>query len=414
VPEFFAYLDLHNSELRNARVHLLGAEPAGAEGLLMMDTVVHKLKYHNGTSWITVESAGAGMPATLFDANTILKADVDNTPQALTVSEGTVVGRLAGGSISAVSAADLRTLLGALNLFTAPTSSLGLNSQRITSLASPIDPTDAANRAYVDAVATGLDVKESVRAATTANINLAAPGATIDGVTLAAGDRVLVKNQTAPNGEQNGIYVFDTAATPMVRAGDADSPVASGDPLDVTAGMFTFVTEGDTQADQGWVLTTDDPIFVGTTDLTFTQFSGPGSVVGTTNRITVTGNQVDIAGTYVGQASITTVGALVNGSLGTGFTDVAVAEGGTGASTAAGAKTNLGFLTRYAVDFGTVGDLSYDLTHSLNTLDVAVELYTKADGKTAYADVTRLDVNTIRVAFANAPGANAIRAVVIG
>lgn len=408
MPEFFAYLDLHNSELRNARVHLLGAEPAGAEGLLMMDTVVHKLKYHNGTSWITVESAGAGMPATLFDANTILKADTDNTPEALTVTEGTVVGRLAGGEISAVSAADLRTLLGALNLFTAPAASLSLNSQRITSLANPVDPTDAANRAYVDAVAQGLDVKEAVRVATTANIDLAAPGAAIDNVTLAPGDRVLVKNQTAPNGELNGIYVFDTGATPMTRAGDADSSA------EVTAGMFTFVAEGDTHADQGWVLTTNNPITLGTTDLVFTQFSGPGTVVGTTNRITVTGNQVDISTNYAGQNTIATVGTLTSGALGTGFTDVAVAEGGTGASTAAGAKTNLGFLTRYAADIGNGADTTLTINHALNTLDVVVELYTKVNGKTAYADIIRTDVNNCTATFTTAPGAAAVRAVVIG
>ncbi len=129
---------------------------------------------------------------------------------------------------------------------------------------------EVADKAYVDAVATGLDVKASVRAATTADITLSG-AQTIDGVSVIAADRVLVKNQTA--GADNGIYV--AAAGAWARAADANVSA------EVTSGMFTFVTEGTANGDKGWVLTTNDPITLATTALVFTQFSGAGGSIAT-------------------------------------------------------------------------------------------------------------------------------------
>ncbi|HEY1170226.1 MAG TPA: hypothetical protein VGH19_02545 [Verrucomicrobiae bacterium] len=130
---------------------------------------------------------------------------------------------------------------------------------------SPTDANHAATKAYVDALAGGgADPKDSCRVATTANVDLATGGPlTIDGVALVSGNRVLVKNQTAP--EENGIYVVQSGA--WIRASDADA-----DPK-VTAGMYCFVIEGTANGDMGYVLTTNDPITLGTTGLTFAQFS---------------------------------------------------------------------------------------------------------------------------------------------
>lgn len=142
---------------------------------------------------------------------------------------------------------------------------------------SALDPTTAqhvATKAYVDAVATGLDLKDSCRAATTANIGDLATGApdAIDGVDLAQGNRILVKAQTDPI--ENGIYVVDTLGTgadgEWSRASDADEDA------EVTSGMFTFIEEGTAHGGQGWVLTTADPITVDTTGLNFAQFSDTG------------------------------------------------------------------------------------------------------------------------------------------
>lgn len=126
------------------------------------------------------------------------------------------------------------------------------------------------SKEYVDAVKVGLDFKDSVRVASTANVTISGPGAAIDGVSLSSGDRVLLKNQTSA--ATNGIYIFNGAASAMTRATDADSTA------EVTSGMFVFVEEGTTNADSGFVLSTDGTISVGSTSLTFTQFSGAGQI----------------------------------------------------------------------------------------------------------------------------------------
>ena len=141
------------------------------------------------------------------------------------------------------------------------------------------------SKEYVDAVKVGLDFKDSVRAASTANVTVSGPGAAIDGVTLSSNDRVLLKNQSTAS--ENGIYVFNGAASAMTRATDADSSD------EVTPGMFVFVEEGTVNADNGFVLTTDGSITVGSTSLAFAQFSGAGQITAG-DALTKTGNQLDV------------------------------------------------------------------------------------------------------------------------
>jgi len=169
-----------------------------------------------------------------------------------------------------------------LDQFAAPNTSVSFNSQKITSLADPTNAQDAATKAYVDAARSGLDVKQSARVATTGNITLSGTQ-TIDGVAVSAGDRVLVKNQSTA--ADNGIYVV--AAGSWARATDADSDA------EVTPGMFTFIEEGTANADSGWVLSTNATITLGTTGLTFAQFSGAGSITAG-DGLTKTGNQLDV------------------------------------------------------------------------------------------------------------------------
>ena len=162
---------------------------------------------------------------------------------------------------------------------------INVNNSRISNVTDPTQAQDAATKAYVDAVKQALDIKDSVRVATTANITLSSDlnsGDTIDGVTLADGDRVLVKNQTTAS--ENGIYV---AGFSPIRSADANASV------DVTSGMFCFVEEGTVNADNGYVLTTNDPITLDTTALTFVQFSGAGQLVAG-EGLTKSGNTLSV------------------------------------------------------------------------------------------------------------------------
>ena len=285
----------------------------------------------SGTTSITLTLAAAGTAGTYTTVTTDSKGRVTSG----TTLSATDIPTLTAAKISDF---DTQVRTSRLDQMAAPTASVSLNSQKITNLATPTADTDAATKAYVDAARSGLDVKGSVRAATTANITLSG-AQTIDGVSVIAGDRVLVKDQSTAS--TNGIYV--AAASTWSRATDADVDA------EVHAGMFTFVEEGTANADSGWVLTTNNPITVGSTALAFAQFSGAGQItagagltktgntidaVGTANRITVNANSIDIASTYVGQTSITTLGTIATGVW--NGTTIAVANGGSGATTLTG------------------------------------------------------------------------------
>lgn len=264
-------------------------------------------------------------------------ATVTATPTAGSVTTASVAP--AGIASTSITNFDATIKAYRLDQFAAPTAAVSLNGQKVTNLAAPTADTDAATKAYADSIFQGLDIKPSVRVATTgANITLSGTQ-TIDGIAIVAGDRVLVKDQTTAS--QNGVYVV--AAGAWTRATDASSNAT------VTSGMYAFVSVGTQNASTGFVLTTPDPITVGTTALTFVQFSGAGqiiagsglsksgntlSVVGTANRVTVSGTAVDIASNYVGQTSITTLGTVTVGTW--NGTTIAVPNGGTGAATLTG------------------------------------------------------------------------------
>jgi hypothetical protein len=340
---------------------------------------------------------------------------------------------------STISDFDTQVRTSRLDQMAAPTAAVSVNNQRIISVATPTSGTDAANKSYVDSVGAGLDPKASVRAASTGPVTVtySATGGTsgrgqitavtnsIDGVTLAAGDRVLLKNQAT--GAQNGIWVVTTVGTGANgvwdRATDFDADA------EVTSGAFTFVEQG-TQGASGWVLSTANPIIIGGsggTSLAFTQFSGGAAylagngltlsgqtfaVGGTTGRILVGATTVDIDPGYVGQTSITTLGTIATGTW--NATAIAIAKGGTGGTSVATAKTALGFLTRYAVDVGDGAATSITITHNLGTLDVQVALYEKSGGGEVMANVTHATTNTLTLSFTTAPAAAALRCVVIG
>ena len=302
-----------------------------------------------------------------------------------------------------------------LDQMASPTADVSLNSRKITGLADPTSDTDAANKRYVDGAVQGLSWKAAVRTSAVADVDLEAPGAAIDGVTLSSGDRVLLIGQDAA--AENGIYVWSGADATLTRAADANSAAE-------LKGAAVFVMEG-TRADQAYTLVTDGAITVDTTALSWTQFTGLGQVVagagltktgnqmdigGTADRITINSDSVDIAATYVGQTSITTLGTIATGTW--NGTTIAVANGGTGATDAAGARTNLGATTKYSANVG--GATSIAVTHNLGTKDVVVTVRENATDAVVECDITMTDTNTVTLGFAVAPTAGAYRVVIVG
>ena len=254
------------------------------------------------------------------------------------------------------------------------------------------------NKSYVDSVANGLDVKASVRVATTANLaatynngagtlTASSNGAiSVDGVTLVVNDRVLVKDQSTD--AQNGFYKVTTvgsgsAAFVLTRTPDADAA------SELTAGAFTFTEEGSANADNGYVLSTNGAITLGTTGITFEQFSGAGQisagngltktgntidVVGTADKITVSANAITIANSYIGQSSITTLGTVSTGTW--NATTIGTAYGGTGLTSIAKGSVLVANSanTLSALDGGGTNDGVLFYTSSSDTLSFATSI----------------------------------------
>ena len=400
-------LNLTQNEIQNARIQNLAAAPASpVTGQVYYDTTLGYARVYSGSAWLRLDASGAVSQVT---GTTPISVTSGTTP-AVSISAATTT---AAGSMSA---SDKSLLDGATSNSTADALVKRDASSRFRA-ADPSDAQDVATKAYVDSVASGLDVKQSVRAATTANITLSAVQ-TIDDVSLSAGDRVLVKNQST--GSANGIYVV--ASGSWSRASDANSDA------EVTPNLFVFVEEGTANADSGWTLQTNGPITLGSSSLSFVQFSGAGQITagdgltktgntinaaGTADRISVSADAIDIAGTYVGQNTITTLGTISGGTW--QGTAVAVAYGGTGALNATDARANLGAVGKYATSIGNNSDTAITVTHSLGSKDVIVQVY---DNSSPFAqvwpDIEHTNTTSVTLQFAVAPTTNQYRVVVTG
>ena len=276
----------------------------------------------------TVTVAG-GTGLTTTGSSATLTIDLDDTTvtadsygDAATVATFAVdaQGRLTGAADVAISIThdavsdfDAGVQANKLNDLAQPDAAVAMNNQRLTGLADPTGDQDAVTKSYADALVTGIDVKASCRVATVAAITLSGTQA-VDGINLVDGDRVLVKDQA--DAKQNGIYdVVDGGA--WTRSSDADNTPTG----EVTSGMYTFIEEGSVNANAGFVLQTTGTINLGTTELSFVQFTGAGQIaagaglsktgntldIGSsdTDRIVVNANDIDLAthgtaGTYNG------------------------------------------------------------------------------------------------------------------
>jgi hypothetical protein len=288
------------------------------------------------TSAIQSDVVGATELGVTAGTATALKALVVDSSKDINLGSGDITATNVTGTLQTAAQTNV-TSVGDLNGLTiAASQTVSMGSNKITNVTDPTADQDAATKAYVDAVKTGLDVKDSVRVATTANGTLAsafANSSTVDGVTLATNDRILIKNQST--GSENGIYTVNASGAPT-RATDFDAN------SEVTGGAFTFVEEGTTNADSGFVLSTNGSITVGSTSIAFSQFSGAGQitagagmtksgntldVIGGTG-ITVSANSLVIDTAWPGQEALVTLGTVTTGTWSADA--IAVNKGGTG------------------------------------------------------------------------------------
>ena len=261
----------------------------------------------SGTA-ITAADTGT-VTSTMIADGTIVDADI-NASAAIALSKLATdplarANHTGTQTASTISDFDTQVRTSKVTDLTAPTSSFSMNSQKITNVATPTSDNDAANKAYVDAAITNVNIHESVVAATTGNVNLnnaVDNNKVLDGVTIKTGDRILVKNQNTTS--QNGIYIVASNGAPT-RATDYD---AAGE---VSAGDFIFVENGTVNANTGWVQTYH-VVTVGTDPISFTQFSGAGTYTAG-NGLTLTGTTFSInTGTTV---DLSTAQTLTNKTL---------------------------------------------------------------------------------------------------
>jgi len=251
-----------------------------------------------------------------------------------------------------------------------------LNVSRILNLPNATDPQEPATLAQLDAVVEGLAWKDSTRVATQSNINLSAPGGSIDGVTMATSDRTLVKAQTSP--PENGIYIWNGAAVPMTRAPDAST--------------FAELEQAVVSVEEG----TDS-------DITYRQTAINGTI--DTDDVFWTA-----FGTAAPSASETVAGVIelaTQAEVNTGSDTVRAVTPATLAGSTHSAK-------RYSTTFGDGSNTNYIITHNLGTRDV-VHLIRLAGSPydTVICEVEHTDTNNLTVKTNVAPTTNEYRITVI-
>lgn len=252
-----------------------------------------------------------------------------------------------------------------------------LSTNRITNLLDGVANQEPATVAQLNALLQGLAWKDNARVATQSNLSIASPGATIDGITMATNDRVLVRAQST--GTENGIYVWNGAAVAMTRSTDAD--------------VFAELESA--------VITVDEGTSAGAT---YRQTA----VNGTIGSTTVTWNSF---GTAAPSASETTAGVAelaTQGETDTGTDDLRIV---TPLKLATWSNRKL----KFSQTFGDGAATSYTITHNLNTTDVHVSVWeTGGSKRQVICEIQATSTTQVTIIATPAPASNSLRAVVLG
>ena len=283
---------------------------------------------------------------------------------------------------------------------------IDLTNQRAVNGADGVSPTDLVTKQQLDNAVAGLAWKAPVRAATTTNITLTG-AQTVDGVSLVAGDRVLVKDQTTASA--NGIYVV--AAGAWTRASDAD---LAGELLNLTV----LASEGTVNADKAFTQTANAPITLNTTNLSFAQVGGGTAysagngltLASTTFSVTPNGTSIDVSSSGVKIADAAGGNGL---TVSSGILNVGAGTGITVAADSVSVDTNL-VVRKYAANVGNGSLTTIPVTHGFGTKDITYSVQVAATGEFVDTDAAATDVNTLTLTFASAPTAGQYRVVVHG
>ena len=352
--------DFAQNEVRNAVLHPLSGAPSSPKQFQVYGNTTTGVPYFwNQTAWRPMDAAAltdGSISISALATNPLARANHTGTQLAATIS-------------------DLATTVQAYRLdqFAAPTVSVSFGNQRQINVADPVNPQDSATKNYVDgavqSAAAGIDSKPSVRVIAASNITLSATQ-TIDGVALAAGDRVLAAGQTTASA--NGVYVVASGA--WTRALDADQ---NGE---ITPGSFWFVEEGTTYGKTQWRCNNTGTITLGTTAITIVQF---GAAVNYTagNGLSLTGNAFAV--------QLQSASGLLNTASGIAIDTTVVGRKATGIVTTDGTNT------------------AFTFTHNLNTKGVVVS-FRDASDIAVDIDWTATSVNAITINFGQVQAASTV------
>jgi hypothetical protein len=374
--------DFLNIPVRQFRIEVSATAPADPQvGQWWTDTSVTpaKVKWWDGTKWVA--SDGTSIPnGWITDA--LINPSANIQLSKLAVDPLARANHTGSQPASTISDFDAQVRTSRLDQLAAPTQNTDINGVRLTNLAAPVAPGDAANKAYVDNARAGISVKDPVRVVSQGDITISAPGANIDGIAMNTGDRVLLANQN--NGTQNGIWVWNGPSTPMTMPADADG---AGD---IPDGAVVAVAEG-TSANYQYM-----------------QESSSGGTPGSWTQswlIFAIGGQTYTAGN----------GLVISGTEFSLDAPVSVANGGTGATNITEARANLAALTKFAQDLGAMtAGVTYTINHGLNTTDVGIWFKTTDDSRVIDIDWATTGANTIAVYPDITMAAGHVRAVVVG